>query len=225
MKKLISFLLAAALLLAVLPVGFSAAAAETPDFTDVPDGAWYALAVRWAVENGITAGVAPGKFGPNLVVTRAQAVTMLWRLENAPEPAGTAAFSDVPENQWYSKAVLWAAEHQIVAGYPGGVFSPNRAISRQELVTILYRYAKFKDSSLTAPDLDLSVYTDANELSSFALEPMRWAVGNGIVSGTSKYTLSPKGSANRAQLVQMLYGWLGKSGSGGGWDLPFIPTP
>lgn len=225
MKKLISFLLAAALLLTVLPVGLNAAAAVTTDFTDVPDGAWYALAVRWAAKNGITAGVAEGKFGPGRVVTRGQVVTMLWRLEGSPEPAGTASFTDVTERQWYGKAAFWAAENQIVAGYPGGTFVPKRPISRQELVTILYRYAQHKDSSITAPNQDLSAYTDANELFSYALKPMRWAVANGIVSGTSDRTLSPKGTASRAQLVQMLYRWLGKNNGGGDWDLPFIPKP
>ena len=225
MKKLISFFLAAALLLAVLPVGLPASAAETVDFTDVPTGSWYELAVRWALENGITAGVGNGQFGPNQIVTRGQVVTMLWRLEKAPDPAGTAAFSDVTEGQWYGKAVLWAAENQIVAGYPSGVFAPNRAISRQELVTILFRYAKFLDSGLAAPNQDLSIYTDAGDLFGYALEPMRWAVANGIVSGTSSNTLSPKGTANRAQLVQMLYRWLAKPDNGSGWDLPYIPAP
>ena len=105
-------------------------------------------------------------------------------------------------------------------GYPGGYFSPDNSVSRQDLVTILFRYAQFKNSGVTAPNTDLSGYSDFKQLGSYAQAPMRWAVGNQIVSGTSSTTLSPKGTATRAQLVQMLYRWLYKSS----WELPFIPN-
>lgn len=237
MKKTIASVLLAMLLVTILPISALGTEAVASVFSDVPAGSWYEEAVLWAAENGITSGVGEGTFGPSLEVTRGQVVTMLWRIECSPEPAGSAAFTDVPDGKWYSEAVAWAAENNIVAGYPGNVFAPNRAISRQELVTILYRYGTHKDNSVTAPNTDLSGYADYGDVSSFALEAMCWAVGNGIVNGTSASTLSPKGTATRAQLVQMLYRWLAESENGGEtttdpteptgdeWELPFIPNP
>lgn len=220
MKKILSLLVLAALLLAILPGTASAASG----FSDVPSGSWYEQAVIWATNKGITTGIGDGKFGPNLYVSRGQVVTMLWRMEGGPKASGNGGFTDVKTGTWYTEAVVWAAKNSIVNGYPGNLFVPDRKISRQELVTILFRYAKYKNKNVKVPNTNLSVYTDAGNISSFALDPMRWAVGNEIVSGTTGNTLSPIGTATRAQFVQMLYRWLGSS-SGSGWELPFIPTP
>ena len=185
-------------ILCVLP----AAAAS---FTDVPSGCWYERAVEWAVSNGLTVGVGDGKFGPGLNVTRAQVVTMLWRLHNSPAPSGNASFSDVSDGKWYTTSVLWAAGAGVVAGYPNGTFAPNRVITRQELVTMLYSYVRYRSGSITAPDLDLSSYQDAGSISPYARESFRWAISQNIISGTSATTLSPGAPATRAQFVQMLY--------------------
>ena len=237
MKRITACIILAVLLLASLPLTAIGEASSAPEFSDVPAGCWYEQAVLWASENGITSGVGEGKFGPNLEVTRGQVVTMLWRIESSPEPSGRAAFSDVPDGKWYSNAVDWASANHIVAGYPGNIFAPNRVITRQELVTILYRYAQYKDNSVAAPDTDISYYSDYAEISDFAVEAMRWAVGNGIVNGTSATTLCPKGTATRAQLVQILYRWLSApeetpvdsteptESTGDDWELPFIPNP
>ncbi len=216
MKKILAMLLTVLLTLSLL-----ALPAAAVSFSDVPAGCWYEEAVYWAVENNITAGVGNGKFGPNLELTRGQVVTMIWSIQGKPNPSGSSPFSDVPTGLWYSNAVIWAAEKGIVAGLPGGVFKPNQNITRQDLVAILYRYAKFKYGSVSAPSNALQGYSDASKVASYAREGMCWAVANRIVSGTSATTLSPLGTASRCQLVQMLYSWLKDDD----WTLPFIPKP
>ena len=139
MKKIVSRVLSCILVLLLLASMGSVFAAS--GFSDVSPGCWYEAAVNWAVSQNVTAGVGNGKFGPNQTVTRAQVVTMLWRLANSPEPAGAAAFSDVAADRWYSKAIAWAAEAHIVSGYPSGRFAPNKGITREDLVTILYSFA------------------------------------------------------------------------------------
>ena len=285
MKRSVAFLLAAGLVLAMIPVIVGAFASdfrttdlemhapkvpalearaleaavlkapdpqETASFADVAPGSWYEEAVRWAVEHNVTSGVGEGMFGPNQNVTRAQVVTMLWRIENSPVIACTVTFSDVADGAWYTDAVAWAAERKIVAGYPGGAFAPSQTITRQELVTILFRYAKLRTPERKAPEgIKLDAYSDVDRVAAFAFEPMRWAVGTGVVNGTSATTLSPKGTATRAQLVQMLYRWLSKpteegetppepdptepaptepdptepTPTGDDWELPFLPNP
>lgn len=225
MKRIVSIILTIVLLLTVFP---AARVCADSAFTDVPSGSWYEQAVSWAAKNGIAAGVGNGQFGPLLKVTRAQVVMMLWRIESSPEPSVSAGFPDVSGEAWYSKAVAWSQEKNLVAGYPSGLFAPNRDITRQELVTILYRFARYRNASTTAPNTDLSGYKDLAEVSPYALEAMRWAVGNGIASGTSAATLSPKGTATRAQLVQMLYRWLAPqtpNPTDNDSELPFVPKP
>ena len=218
MKRIISIVLLSALLLTAM--SFTASAAS--GFSDVPAGSWYEKAVLWATKQGIATGVSEGKFGPNQPVTRGQVVTMLWRMEGSPKASGSGGFSDVKSGVYYAEAVVWAAKNSLVNGYPNGTFVPNRKISRQELVTILYRYAEYRGKSVAAPSTSFSAFTDADKVASYALAPMRWAVGNGIVSGTTASTLSPSGAATRAQFVQMLYRWLGDNT--GSWDLPIIPA-
>ena len=246
MKRSVALLVAAGLVLAMVPVIAVAVATNTktldPDtpalegpafiplsahesapFTDVVSGSWYEEAVLWAYENNITSGVGDHQFGPNQTVTRGQVVTMLWRIEESPMVESETTFSDVADGKWYTDAVVWAAANEIVAGYPDGTFAPNQNITRQELVTILFRYAGKKDPAAEAPeDVDLSGYSDAEQISTFAVAPMRWAVGTGVVSGTSSTTLSPKGTATRAQLVQMLYRWLAKPADD---ETPTEPLP
>lgn len=215
MKRTIAAFLTILLLFALCGSAF----AEGLTFSDMPHGAWYEQAVYWAVQKNITAGVGNGRFGPGQKVSRAQVVTMLWRLDGSKSNNGESGFSDVPAGRWYSKAVTWAVQNQIVAGYSSTVFGPGNNITRQDLVTILYRYAAYKNMS-TSARADLSGYSDVGSISGYAVEPMRWAVASGIVSGTGAATLSPKRTATRAQLVQMLYKWLGPSD----YELPFIPN-
>ena len=246
MKRSVALFVAAGLVFAMVPVIVGAVATNTntldsntpaleapaveplsvqasAPFADVVPGSWYEEAVLWAYENNITSGVGDHLFGPNQTVTRGQVVTMLWRIEESPIVESETTFSDVADRKWYTDAVAWAAASEIVAGYPDGTFAPNQNITRQELVTILFRYAGKKAPAAEAPeDVDLSGYSDAGQISAFAMVPMRWAVGTGVVSGTSSTTLSPKGTATRAQLVQMLYRWLAKPADD---ETPTEPLP
>ncbi len=112
---------------------------QSSQFVDVPAGQYYTKAVLWAVEKGITTGVDATHFMPNNTVTRAQTVTFLWRMQNKPNPTGSASFSDVPANAYYAKAVAWALENNVTTGMGGGVFAPNNDCTRAQIVTFLYR--------------------------------------------------------------------------------------
>lgn len=171
-------------------------------FTDVPDGSWYEDGVRFAYVKGMMAGTSATTFAPDLTTSRGMIVTMLYRLEDSPA-AGVAGFDDVAADAWYADAVAWAAENGIVGGYGNGKFGPNDPITREQMATILYRYAQAKGYDTTAR-ADLSGYTDAASISGYAVEAISWANAEGLVNGTSATTLTPGGSATRAQVAVIL---------------------
>ena len=171
-------------------------------FTDIPDGAWYEDAARFVYENGLMNGTSATTFGPNGTTTRAMIVAILYRLENEPG-AGDSGFQDVPNGQYYTGAVAWASANGIVNGYGDGTFGPNNTITREQLAAILYRYAAYKGYDVTAR-ADLSGYTDVGSVGGYAVEAMQWANAEGLVNGTSATTLTPKGSATRAQVAAIL---------------------
>ena len=170
-------------------------------FSDVNASDWYAEAVRWALDNGVMNGVGNGKFNPNGDTSRAMIVTMLWRLEGSPTYAGASEFSDVDNEQWYGQAVRWANAEGIVKG-DNGKFIPNGAVTREQLATMLYRYAQYKKADVSAT-ASLGNYGDAQTVSSWATSAMQWAVGSGIINGIGS-DLAPAGNATRAQVATML---------------------
>src|SRR5699024_840496 len=135
--------------------------------------------------------------------TRAQIATLLWRLEGSPVVSYSMKFEDVDADSWYGEAVRWAASEGIVTGYGGNRFGPDDLITREQMAVMLYRYAQYKDYDVTA-GADLSGYADADAVSSWALAGMQWANAEGLVTGTSGTTLTPGGSATRAQAAVML---------------------
>lgn len=149
------------------------------------------------------AGVSSTLFSPNSTTTRGQLVTILYRAEGAPVVEETNKFSDVPTSKWYSKAVAWASEKGIVSGYGNGRFGPSDGVTREQMVTILRRYAESRQIN-TNKRADLSNYTDYKTISTYAVTPMQWAVAEGLISGTSKTTLSPKATSTRAQIAAVL---------------------
>lgn len=171
-------------------------------FADVPSGEWYHSAVDFVYRNGMMSGTSTSAFSPNLATSRAMIVSILHRLEGSPA-TGASQFPDVPAGQYYTDAVSWAASSGVVSGYSNGYFQPNDGITREQLAAILYRYAQHKgyDTSATA---DLSRFSDAASVSSYAAEPMRWAVGCGLISGSSGNRLDPTGGATRAQAAAIL---------------------
>ena len=177
-------------------------------FTDVPAGAWYHGAVDYAVEKGLMKGTSPTTFEPGTATTRGMIVTMLWRLEGSPAAVSGNPFSDVAEGAWYTSAVIWASENGIVEGRGNGTFGPGDSVTREQLATMLWRYAKFRGYDVSR-SADLSGYTDAGKISSWALDAVKWANAEGLVNGRTAETLVPGGTANRAETAAIFMRFLG----------------
>lgn len=173
----------------------------TNPYTDVAEDIWYYDAVRYVTEKGLMNGVNTDSFAPNAITTRGMIVTILYRLENEPA-AGKCGFTDVYAGQWYTDAVAWAAAAGIVNGY-GDTFGPEDPITREQMAAILYRYASYKGCNVSA-QADLSGYTDAGQISAYAVEAMRWANAEELITGVTASTLVPGGSAIRAQVAVIL---------------------
>ena len=170
-------------------------------FTDVKEGDWFYEEVLYAYENGLMNGVGDNRFAPNSATTRGMLVTILYRLEGEPDVTGEAGFDDVGDT-WYTDAVIWAAANDIVNGIGDNQFGPENTLTREQLVTMLYRYAQNKGYDMTA-SADLSGYPDADKIQSWAQEAMTWAVAEGIVEGMDG-NLNPAGHATRAQIATIL---------------------
>lgn len=178
---------------------FAPAASALP-FNDVAYTSWYYDAVKFVYDKGIMDGVSYYRFAPDATITRGMVVTMLWRMAGEPYEAA-AGFTDVAAGRYYSTAVAWAARNGIVEGMTATTFAPDQAITREQLASILYRYAKWLGFS--GYGSDISGYTDAGKVSSYAYDAMSWAVRSGVVTGTSARVLDPQGTASRAAAAQM----------------------
>ncbi len=176
-------------------------------FTDVSTGDWFYEAVRYVYENGLMNGTTEMTFAPNATTTRGMIVTILYRLEGEPA-VSDGSFTDVASGAYYADAIAWAAANGIVTGYGDGRFGPNDTITREQMATILYRYAAYKGYSVTSSG-SLSGYGDAAQVSAYAEEAMAWANGANLVTGTTATTLSPRGSATRAQVATILMRFAG----------------
>ena len=179
------------------------AAGDAFPFTDVPTSAWFYDSVRNVYENYIMNGVSPTLFQPNGTMSRAMVATVLWRLEGEPEMDDTSVFTDVPRGQWYTQAIAWAYEQGIITGYGGGRFGPQDNVTRQQLAAMLFRYAKTMDLD-GGERATLSAYRDQGQVADWAREAFAWAVAKGHINGTSPTTLSPTGTATRAQCAAIL---------------------
>ena len=201
-------------------VRISATFAEDPDWTepeepatdvsdlflDVAPNAWYKDAVQYAYDSGLMTGVSANEFAPEATTTRAMIVSMLARLEGV-ESAESAGFTDVAANDWYATAVNWAAASGITSGTGDGNFSPNTAITREQLAAILMNYAQYKGQDVSAR-ATLDTYSDATAISSWANDVMSWAVAEGLLTGVTADTLQPQGAATRAQVAAILQRFL-----------------
>ena len=172
-------------------------------FIDVAEGDWFYDAVVYAYQNELMDGVGGNRFAPNSETTRAQLVTILYRLEGEPTVSGDLPFTDVEAGIWYTDAILWAAQNNIVNGVSDTEFAPGDEITRQQLVTILYRYAEAKGYDVSA-SADLSGYPDADQVQDYAQPAMAWAVAENIIQGMEDGTLKPAGNASRAQIATIL---------------------
>jgi hypothetical protein len=172
-------------------------------FTDVDISQWYHEGIDFVLLNGLFNGTSDTTFEPNADMTRAMLVTVLWRLETQPNPTASNTFADVDSGTWYTDAVAWAAENDIVEGYDADTFGPNDPITREQMAAILYRYASYKGYDLTASN-DLAGYTDSGNVSAWALTAMKWAVAEELITGVSETSLDPSGNASRAQVATIL---------------------
>ena len=166
-------------------------------FYDVPNGAYFYEAVKWAVKNGITTGVGNDLFAPEQPCTRAQIVTFLWRAAGSPEPKTMSSFTDVPASAYYAKAVAWAVENGITNGMTATMFAPDATCTRGQSVTFLHRALKGTASSSTN-------FTDVKS-DAFYADAINWAVANNVTNGTSNTTFSPDADCTRAEIVTFLY--------------------
>ena len=174
-------------------------------FTDLDRNAWYHDGVHYVLEKGIMNGCGDQIFRPDRDTSRAMIVTMLWRMEGSPQTSERISFKDVPEDQWYTQAVRWAASGDLVNGYSRTAFGPDDRVSREQLAAILWRYARYKGIATGSGTTDLlGQYTDTEQISGWALEAMRWTVSNGLIQGVDEEHLQPGGSAVRAQTAMML---------------------
>jgi len=178
-------------------------------FADLDRAEWYHDGVHYAIEEGLMNGMGDGIFAPNGTTTRAMIVTILWRLEGAHVVNYLIQFEDVEAEMWYTEAIRWAASEGIVNGYSDTAFGPDDAITREQLATILYRYADYKSYDL-GTSADLSCYIDADKVSDWALGALKWANGEEIVNGLPGDILAPQGNATRAQAATMIFRFLSK---------------
>ena len=174
-------------------------------YFDVKPGSWYEQSVQYATEHGLMNGTGTNTFEPESTMTRAMLVTVLWRYANAPKP-GANPFTDVPNGKWYTNAVAWAAENGVVNGVGDGKFEPDGSVTREQMATILYRYAQ-KVGIDTSKHTELSAFPDANRVSAYARASMQWIVAEGVIGGSRENGqdwLNPQGNATRAEVATIL---------------------
>lgn len=172
-------------------------------FADVPSGSWYYDDVAYVYDTGLMTGLTATAFGPNLSTTRGMIVTILWRMENEPAAKHGCPFADVRRGSYYEQAIAWASENGIVTGFDASTFAPDRAITREQLAAILFRFAAYRGMDAVTLRENLSSFQDQAAISAYAVSALNWAVGEGLMQGTGD-KLEPTGSATRAQVAAML---------------------
>ena len=177
-------------------------------FEDVKETDWFYPDVEYVIRRGIMSGTSETLFSPKQETTRAQIVTMLWRIDGEPREAlNNNYYADIKVGSYYEEASGWAAKNRIVNGSGGQKFDPDKPVTREELAVMLLRYAKYKGKN-TSNESDLSIYEDKSEISSWAEEALSWANSCGYISGMSESIIGPKGKATRAQVAVILHRYL-----------------
>lgn len=171
-------------------------------FTDIVASDWYYEDVKYVTENNLMNGTDNSLFSPYASATRGMIVTILWRAEGEPIQ-GKISFDDVTEKDYYYNAVAWASENEIVNGYDDRTFAPNDIATREQFAVIMHRYALHKNYNVTKT-ADLNNFTDLTLINEYAVESIKWAVANNIISGTSDTSISPKDFVQRCQVAAIL---------------------
>ena len=210
MKRLSLFLLVAALLITMIPSAFAA-----NSFTDVRSTDWFSDAVSYVQERGLMSGTSATHFSPNEPTTRAMLVTILYRAAGQPETTGQSSFADVLARDYFANAVAWASENNIVTGYSRTRFGSNDPVSREQIATLLWRYAG-SPSAGSAQN-----FADRNQISDYAADAVNWARANGIVNGRPGNRFDPKANATRAEVATILRNFLSQQPN---TDTPETPS-
>lgn len=200
-KQMVSLLLACLMLFGM--VQSTALAVETASpFKDVKTSDWFYDAVQYVYEHDLMSGTGDENFSPNEATTRGMMVTILYNMDGKPE-ASSPSFTDVPANEWYAAPVAWASANEIVSGYGDGKFGPNDPITREQMVTILYQYAQYKQYDLAAQG-SVFAFSDGDKASRYALTPLSWAIGKGVLSGVGNNLLDPTGNTERSHMATVM---------------------
>ncbi|MBQ6677265.1 MAG: S-layer homology domain-containing protein [Clostridia bacterium] len=201
MKKHLSVLLSIVMIFAAVAAALPSYAAS--GFSDVEDGRWSEASIKYAVRNGYMNGVGGDLFDPEGSLTRAMVVTVLWRREGSPAPTAPSGFEDVPAGEWYTEAVAWAKENEVVKGLTETTFGPDEFITREQLATMLFRFSS--SAPVSVPErADLTPFSDDEIISDWADEPLGWAVQAGLLKGTDGNRLDPGGFATREQFAAII---------------------
>ena len=201
-NRILSFVLALVMTVGTLIAGASVSAEESL-YKDVKTSRWSYEDIKYVTENGLMTGTGNGKFAPAETMTRAMVVTVLYRLEGSPEVSYISTFTDVKKGTWYTDAVLWAAKNGIVNGVGNKLYKPMEDVTREQLATIIMRYAEDK---LVIPNdtVDITGYTDYGKIHDYARDAMAWANAIGLITGVTATTLEPRGGATREQFAAIL---------------------
>ena len=187
-------------------MGWDAFAAEALQgdntlFRDVSLGHWAWPYARFVCDRGLMTGTGQRVFSPDLLLSRAQVVTILHRLDGAPNAGGELPFSDADADAWYAPALRWAVQAELLTPVEEGPFLPDQNVERQELALLLYRYAHYKHVNTPAA---VAIFSDWDQVRDDCVEAMYWAVGAGLINGTGDGSLTPSGTVTRAQLAAVL---------------------
>lgn len=184
---------------------FGVAEKPAPDFIDI-SGHWAEDDILFAASRGLLEGTGDRQFSPDGTATRAQLAAILWRMEGSPAPGADSAFTDTVPGAWYAAAVAWCAEHGLMDGYGSGLFGPEDPITREQLAALLYRYTQFKGLDVSVgEDTNILSYTDAFDVSEWAIPALQWACGAGVIDGKDGGRLAPLDTATRAEVSTVLH--------------------
>lgn len=195
-RRVLSLICVLALALGMTPL------ARAAEYSDVKAGSWYYDAVQTVSDQDLMTGTSKTTFSPDAYVTRATVLTVLWRMEGAPNAVTSSMFSDVAKKDWYYTAAVWAKNLGIAEGYKDGRLGAGDLVTREQLAVFLYRYARYKSDVIAEGRLDL--YSDGDRVSKWAVPGMQHALGAGLMTGTTKDTLSPLGYTTRKELAVIL---------------------
>lgn len=179
-------------------------------FVDVTGDQWFHAAVAFVYEKGYFSGTSATTFDPNASMDRAMVATVLHRVAGGESFSATETFADVPADQWYSKGIAWASAKGIVNGMGGNRYEPTTAVTREQLVTMLYRFEKDYRKVAVPATGSLSNFADGAKVSSWAQDAMGWAIGAGLIQGRNTGLLDPTGTATRAEVATILQRFAGR---------------